>query len=91
MKLNLEANCIDMKTVRVPLSLKLDSVKLRLIVDRCSVEIFADDGKFCATFPVLCDYNLPYLKITAEKPVRIRRLDCSRLKSIHASDENVGC
>ena len=91
MKVNVRENCIDFKKVKVPLSLELDSVKLRIIVDRCSVEIFADDGKFCATFPVVCDYNLPYLKVNASNDTVIRQLDCSRLKSIHAVNDKGVC
>ena len=91
MKINVEENCIEFKKVKVPLSLELDAVKLRMIVDRCSIEIFADDGKFCATFPVVCDYNLPYLKIIPEKDLHIRQLDCSKLKSIHTVDDKGVC
>ena len=91
MKINTEENCIEMKKVKIPLSLELDSVKLRMIVDRCSIEIFADDGKFCATFPIICDYNLPYLKITGEGSSVIRQIDYSKLKSIHPKDEGEVC
>ena len=91
MKKNMEENCIEFKKVKVPLSLKSDAVKLRMIVDRCSIEIFADDGKFCATFPVICDYNLPYLRVTGKKDLHIRHLECSKLKSIHTTDEKGTC
>lgn len=90
LKINIEANCIEFQKVKVPLSLALDAVKFRMIVDRCSIEIFADNGKFCATFPVICDYNLPYLRIQTEDEVTVRRLDCSKLKSIYNENNEGG-
>ena len=68
---------------QMPVSGDQKTVDLRIIVDRCSFEVFADGGRYCATFSAVCDYNLPYLMLSAERPVEIRKLSCHRLASVH--------
>ena len=78
-----EENWIEFQRTRVPISLYRDKIDVRMIIDRCSIEIFADGGKFCATFSIVCDYNLPYIKVSPTGELTVDRLECNRLKSIH--------
>ncbi len=70
---------------KIPISLDLDSVKLRIIVDRCSVELFADDGKFIATIPFWCDYNLPDITLSSPQGTKVSEITINRLKSVHST------
>lgn len=81
-----EENCIEFQRTRIPISLYRDKVDVRMVIDRCSIEIFADGGKFCATFSVVCDYNLLYVRIVPSEAFTLKRLTCNRLKSIHGSE-----
>ncbi len=85
--LKTEENCIEFGKTKFPLSLDMDRIKLRMIVDRSSFELFADDGKFCATFSALCDYNLPYMRVTSKQEVSVQKLNCYRLESIYPTTE----
>ena len=73
---------IEMNRAEIPFDHKKNSVKMRMIIDRCSIEIFVDDGKHCAAASVVCDYNLPYLKISSAQDVYIKQLRCHRLKYV---------
>ena len=74
---------IVFQKVKIPLLSTSDTVDLRMIVDRCSLELFADGGRACATFPMLCDYNLPYLQANALDGTSVLRLTAHRLRSIY--------
>lgn len=79
-------NLLTFGKLTMPISGAQRRVDLRLLVDRCSFEVFADGGRYCATFYAVCDYNLPYLRLSAESsPVRVRELSCHRLASVHGS------
>ena len=64
----------------MPLSTNKDNAKLRLIIDRCSVECFADDGKFCMAKQTLADYNLPYVELYADGKTKVQLFDVKTLK-----------
>ena len=68
---------------KAPLSLKKDSVKLRVIVDRCTLELFTDDGRYLLTTQQLWDRNLPYITLSTNVPLEIKELTVHSLKSIH--------
>ena len=74
---------IVFQKVKIPLLSTSDTVDLRMIVDRCSLELFADGGRACATFPMLCDYNLPYLQAISKDGTSVLRLTAHRLRSIY--------
>jgi len=63
-----------------PLSITEKEIDLTLLIDRCSMEIFADDGKICLTERFVCDFNLPYVAIAGEG--RIQNIEINTLKSI---------
>ncbi len=63
-------NVIAFGKNKMPLSLSKKSIDIRMVVDRCSIEIFADGGKILFATPFICDYNLPYVSVSADKTVR---------------------
>lgn len=68
-----------------PISLTASNAEITIIVDRCSIEIFADDGKIymsCIDNDTLCDRNLPYLVIKSENETVIKNMEIHSLKSI---------
>ena len=87
-RLNTEDNCVEFQKHKFPISVDQKSIDLRIVIDRCSIEIFSDAGKYSATYLALCDYNVPYLTISAKDTVRIDSLSVSKLKSIYVGEEN---
>ena len=83
LRINTQEGVLTFGKLRVPLSKARESLELRIIVDSCSFGVFTDGGRFYATLYAVCDYNLPYLKLSAEKDACIRSLSCRRLASIH--------
>ena len=71
--------------VLLPMPASLDGKKLdiRLIVDRCSVELYADGGRFCGVFLTVRDLNLPYFSVSGKKNITVDSLKISKLGSIH--------
>jgi sucrose-6-phosphate hydrolase SacC (GH32 family) len=80
-------NLLTFGKLTMPISSDQKTVDLRIIVDRCSFEVFAGGGRYCATFYAVCDYNLPYLRLSADYPVKISKLSCHKLASVHEEAE----
>ena len=59
-------------------------VKLRVLVDRASLELFVNDGQVAASFTVIPDSKNRSLSITAGAPVKINTLEVNELKSCWA-------
>ena len=76
-------NAIIRDKVRMPASLDGKKLDIRLIVDRCSVEIYADGGRFCGVFLTVRDLNLPYFSVSGKKNITVDSLKISKLGSIH--------
>lgn len=76
-------NTIRCKNIRMPLSISGDNVDLRILVDRCSVEIFADGGKIFAAAVAFADYNLPWVRINKNEKITIDSFTWHTLKNIH--------
>lgn len=68
---------------KMPLSLNKDKAKLRIIVDSCTVEIFADDGRYLLSDMFINDPNLPKIIINSNIPLQTEKLDIYTLESIH--------
>lgn len=81
--LNTQENCITFGKITMPISQDRERIDLRILVDSCSFEVFADKGRFCATLYAVCDYNLPYIRLSAEEPTTVQTLVCHKLASIH--------
>lgn len=71
------------KNVKMPLSLSGDKVDLRILADRCSVEIFADGGKIFAAADAFADYNLPRVTFNKNEKIKIDSFTWHTLKNIH--------
>ena len=84
-RLNTEDNCVEFQKHKFPLSAESKTIEIRIVIDRCSIEIFSDGGKYSATYLALCDYNVPYLTVSAKDAVKVDSLSVSKLKSIHCS------
>ena len=82
-RLDMKNNVAVMLKDKMPLSLKKNSVKLRVIVDRCTVEVFADDGKYLLITQQLWDRNLPFITLSSTAPVAVKEFTVHTLKSIH--------
>ncbi len=82
-RLETAQNNIFFGQIKMPISLIGDSIDLHIIVDTCSVEVFADGGKFCFTQWNICDFNFPYVEISCTTHVKIDKIECHTLKSIH--------
>ena len=67
----------------MPLSLEKEVAKLRVLIDQGSLTVFADNGKFCTTQRNICDFNLPYVTLTASKETDVSRFECHILNSIY--------
>ena len=84
LRIDTPENCIVFGKIRIPVSGDREAVDIRILADRCSFEVFADGGRFYANLYAICDYNLPYLKLTADEPgTLLKTLSCHRLTSIH--------
>ena len=81
-------NFISFDKVKMPISGDRMGVDIRIVVDRCSFEVFADNGRFCATLYAVCDYSVPYLKISSENEISVRHLSYSKLSSIHTDSKH---
>lgn len=83
---DMAVNEIRCKNIKMPLSLSGDKVDLRILVDRCSVEIFADGGKIFAAAVAYADYNLPYLVLQKNEKLKINSLTWHTLANIHTKE-----
>ena len=81
--LDMGANEIRCKNVKMPLAVNADRVDVRIIVDRCTVEIFADGGKIFAAAVAYADYNLPRVTLNKNEALKIDCLEWHALKNIH--------
>ena len=82
-RLDMKNNVAVLLKDKMPISLKKNSVKLRVIVDRCTVEVFADDGKYLLIAQQLWDRNLPFITLSSTAPVKVKEFTVHTLKSIH--------
>jgi sucrose-6-phosphate hydrolase SacC (GH32 family) len=82
-RLDMKNNDAVMLRDKCPISLKKDDLKLRVIVDRCTVEIYADDGRYLLITQQLWDRNLPFVTLSSTAPVKVKEFTVHTLKSIH--------
>ena len=81
--INSAENTVKYKNMSMPLSLEKEVAKLRVLIDQGSLTVFADNGKFCTTQRNICDFNLPYVTLTASKETDVSRFECHILNSIY--------
>lgn len=68
-----------------PISVTSAKCDITVIIDRCSIEIFADGGKIymsCLDNSTLCDRNIPYLVVKADNDTIIESIEIHSLNSI---------
>lgn len=68
-----------------PISVTSESCDITLIVDRCSIEIFCDNGKIymsCLDQDTVCDLNLPFFEIMSDDETLIDKIEIHSLNSI---------
>ena len=65
------SNVIALGRNKIPLSLSKKNIDVRMIVDRSSIEIFADGGKILFASQFICDYNLPFISVSADKSINL--------------------
>ena len=78
-------NEIKLGDATAPISITRGCLDITLIVDRCSIELFTDNGKIyvsCLDGYTLMDRNLPYIKINASTNISLDSIEINTLKSI---------
>lgn len=75
-------NRITMPKGNAPISCLRDKMKIRLLVDRCTIKLFSDCGGAYIVNAFVSDFNLPELKLEADSPMVISKLSMSALESI---------
>lgn len=63
-----------------PMSIKQRKLRLRIILDKNSIELFIDEGEFYMSNKIICDYNLNYLRMRANSDVLIKTLSIAQLQ-----------
>ena len=85
LRLDPAANALEVGAQKAPLSVAGEGLDLQIIVDRCSMEVFADGGLayLSSTESDACpDYGLPSLRIQSAEGWTPEALRLSALKSI---------
>ena len=63
-----------------PMTIKQKKFKLRIILDKNSIEIFLDEGEFYVSNMVTCDYNLNFLRMQSNREVSVNTLSVAQLQ-----------
>ena len=63
-----------------------DRAEVRVIADRCSVEIFADAGKFFGAAVAYADCNLPFFAVDKNESLTLDTLTWHTLANIHTEE-----
>lgn len=82
---NFSENQLILGNNRMPVSIHEETLELTLLVDRCSMEIFADGGKAYLSAVeegTICDRNLPWFHITSDAAYCLECLEMYSLNSI---------
>lgn len=63
-----------------PLTIRQKKLRLRLILDKNSIEIFVDEGQFYMSNAVTCDHNLNYIHLKANNSFVVKTLSVAQLQ-----------
>ncbi len=83
--LDLGKNLGEVRDWDFPLSVSFRGLDLEMVIDRMGPELYLDGGKIYAALlleDMVPDYNLPSLRITADRPCAIERIELHPLDSI---------
>ena len=78
-------NKMNIGDCTAPISLTRKGLDITIIVDRFSMEVFADGGKIfmsCLNYDTVCDFNIPYLTIQADSEITLENVEINSLESI---------
>ena len=85
--INFKDGVIQYKGIKMPFDHSLETFDLRLIVDRCTIEVFANSGRYCFSEMNLCDFNLSYVEFPVNEQLKYLKVECHTLKSIYLSED----
>ena len=86
--LNFKDNEINLNGIKSKISLNRETLNIKVLVDRASIEIFLDGGIYCVTNAgtfsgnSLMDRNLPYIELESNKEITLDEIKINTLKSI---------
>lgn len=80
-KIHLDTDSLNILDCKAPLTDE-SGIKLRLLIDRTGIEIFAGDGSAFMSVGTLMDYSKNKLELISTQSARINKLSISPLKSI---------
>ncbi|MBQ8431999.1 MAG: glycoside hydrolase family 32 protein [Clostridia bacterium] len=83
--LNMEKNLGEVREWDFPLSHTFRGLDLEMVIDRMGPELYLDEGRIYAALlleDMVPDPNLPSLRITADRPCKIERIELHPLESI---------
>ena len=86
-RFDFEKNQLWMAGCTAPISVAEDNLDVTVIVDRCSLELYADNGRIYVSAvnnETISDYNIPYLTVTADEDTVLDRIEVTALESIWA-------
>ncbi len=78
-------NKMNIGDCTAPISLTRSGLDITILVDRCSVEVFADGGKIfmsCLNNNTVSDFNIPYLTIRADRKITLENVEINSLDSV---------
>lgn len=83
--INFDINQICMNTWKAPLSLTKKVVDLIILIDRCGIEMYTDNGKMYMSWlseETVCDRTQPMLTLNASQEMCLERVELHELESI---------
>ena len=84
-RFDFEANQLSMACCTAPITVAGTEFDVTLIVDRCSLELYADNGRIYVSAvnnETVSDYNLPWLSVSADGDATLERIEITALDSI---------
>ncbi len=84
-RLDFAKNQMSIGDCTAPISLTYKGLDITVIVDRCSMEVFADGGKIfmsCLNHNTLNDLNIPYITILADEKMVLENIEITSLDTI---------
>ena len=79
---DLKENSIKLDDHKGPLSYTGEALDVTVVVDRCTVELFSDDGRIYITECTVADRNMCEFSLTAENDCIIENIELTSLESI---------
>ena len=73
--IDFDKNEVRYEKIKMPLSLNSDYANVRVIIDRCSIEVYTDGGRYLLSDKLVCDYNLQYLTLSSDTKSKIDNLE----------------